>query len=159
MHQSIAGFGEAIKRGVGQYAPDLFVPIVVILVGLSAFGLGRLSALEHVPPVIHMSEESPGEIPPKNAAKAPGELSPENTAKVSGELLPDTAQTPGTQAASAALASPEAGSVVASKSGTKYHLPWCPGAKSIKEENKIWFSTAAEAENAGYTKAANCKGL
>lgn len=48
---------------------------------------------------------------------------------------------------------------VASKSGTKYHLPWCPGAKQIKEENKVWFATKTDAEKAGYTPAANCKGI
>lgn len=48
---------------------------------------------------------------------------------------------------------------VASKSGTKYHLPWCGGAKKIKEENKIWFATKEDAEKAGYTPAANCKGI
>ncbi|MCX6731907.1 MAG: hypothetical protein NTX55_02905 [Candidatus Parcubacteria bacterium] len=48
---------------------------------------------------------------------------------------------------------------VASKNGTKYHYPWCSGAQSIKEENKIWFSTAEEAQKAGYSPASNCKGL
>lgn len=48
---------------------------------------------------------------------------------------------------------------VASKNGTKYHYPWCGGAQSIKEENKIWFSSKEEAEGAGYTPASNCKGL
>lgn len=47
--------------------------------------------------------------------------------------------------------------VVASKSGTKYHLPTCPGAKQIKESNKISFKSIIEAEAAGYTPAANCK--
>jgi hypothetical protein len=54
---------------------------------------------------------------------------------------------------------PVEGGYVASKSGTKYHLPWCSGAKRIKEENKVWFKTQAEAEDAGYTPAANCKGI
>lgn len=48
---------------------------------------------------------------------------------------------------------------VASKNGTKYHYPWCSGAQSIKEENKIWFSSKEEAEKAGYQPASNCKGL
>ncbi len=48
---------------------------------------------------------------------------------------------------------------VASKSGTKYHLPWCAGAKQIKEENKIFFNSKDEAERAGYTPAGNCKGI
>jgi len=51
------------------------------------------------------------------------------------------------------------GNYVASKNGTKYHYPWCAGAQSIKEENKIWFSTAEEAQKAGYQPASNCKGL
>ena len=51
------------------------------------------------------------------------------------------------------------GIFVASKNGAKYHFPWCPGAQRIKESNKIWFSTKTEAETAGYTPAANCKGL
>jgi len=48
---------------------------------------------------------------------------------------------------------------VASKNGTKYHYPWCSGAQRILEENTIWFPTKEEAEAAGYTPAANCKGL
>jgi hypothetical protein len=34
----------------------------------------------------------------------------------------------------------EATTVVASKNGTKYHLPWCAGAQQMSEENKIYFS-------------------
>lgn len=48
---------------------------------------------------------------------------------------------------------------VASKNGTKYHLPTCSGAKRIKEENKIWFDSKTEAEQAGYEPAKNCKGI
>ena len=48
---------------------------------------------------------------------------------------------------------------VASKNGTKYHLTWCAGAKQIKEENKVYFETKEEAERAGYSPAANCKGI
>ncbi len=53
----------------------------------------------------------------------------------------------------------DAETVVASKNGTKYHLPWCSGALRIKEENKITFNTKKEAEDAGYSPAANCKGI
>lgn len=51
------------------------------------------------------------------------------------------------------------GQYVASQKGKKYHWPWCPGGKSIKEENKIWFNSREDAERAGYTPAANCPGL
>jgi len=49
--------------------------------------------------------------------------------------------------------------VIASRSGTKYHLPTCPGAKQIKESNKISFSSIEQAKAAGYSAAANCDGL
>ncbi len=51
------------------------------------------------------------------------------------------------------------GSYVGSKNGTKYHLPWCPGAQQIAEQNKVWFQNKEEAEARGYTPAANCKGI
>lgn len=51
------------------------------------------------------------------------------------------------------------GAFVASKTGTKYYLPWCGSVKRIKEENKVWFGTKTEAEAAGYEPAKNCKGL
>lgn len=52
-----------------------------------------------------------------------------------------------------------AGKYVGSKSGKRYHLPSCPGAKRIKEENKVWFESKEAAEKAGYSPAANCQGI
>lgn len=62
-------------------------------------------------------------------------------------------------AATANGANAPQGNFVASVSGSKYHLPECPGAQSIKEENKIWFDTPKEAEAAGYRPALNCPGI
>ena len=45
---------------------------------------------------------------------------------------------------------------VASKNGKSYHLPTCPGAKNIAPENMVIFTSQAQAEQAGYTKAKNC---
>lgn len=49
--------------------------------------------------------------------------------------------------------------VVASKNSTSqlYHFLWCSGAKRIKEENKITFSSEQEAQSKGYTLASNCQ--
>jgi len=49
--------------------------------------------------------------------------------------------------------------VVVSKSSTsmKYHFTWCASANKIKEENKVWFNTEAEAIAAGYSLAGNCQ--
>ena len=51
------------------------------------------------------------------------------------------------------------GGVIASKNGTKYHYPWCSGAQTMKEENKIFFESIAAARAAGYLPAGNCSGL
>lgn len=51
------------------------------------------------------------------------------------------------------------GKIVASKNGTKYYLSECSGADRISDANKVWFASAALASAAGYTPAANCKGL
>ena len=52
-----------------------------------------------------------------------------------------------------------AGALVASRSGTKYYLPWCAGAARIAEANRIWFQSPADATAQGYTPAANCPGI
>ena len=105
----------------------LFVALMLILVGSSAFGLGRLSMVSKESPVIEYSSQlaSPSVTSEKGAIE---------------EAMPS-------------------GAVVASKKGTKYHFPWCSGAKTIASENKVTFSSTEEARKAGYTPAANCKGL
>jgi len=107
--------------------------VVIILVGTASFGLGRLSAYEtkKEPVTIEMSEIS-------NANSEP-ETKPE----VLGESLDLKA----------------GGEVIASKTGDKYHFPWCAGAKRILETNKIYFKSVEEAKAAGLTPAGNCKGL
>lgn len=47
--------------------------------------------------------------------------------------------------------------VVASVNSDKYHYEHCGGAKRISEKNKIYFKDAAEAEEAGFKLADNCK--
>ena len=68
-----------------------------------------------------------------------------------GSLLP-VSSIPGTV--------PEAeGQFVASRTGTKYYLPWCGGADRISDANKVWFASEAEARAAGYAPASGCDGL
>ena len=48
--------------------------------------------------------------------------------------------------------------VVSKAAGSKlYHYSWCSGAQRIKETNKLWFPTEADAISAGYTLAGNCQ--
>ena len=49
--------------------------------------------------------------------------------------------------------------VVASRQGSKYHYPWCSGAKRIKPENLVEYESSAAAQAAGLTPAGNCPGL
>ncbi|MBP6924602.1 MAG: hypothetical protein KBB78_03465 [Candidatus Pacebacteria bacterium] len=117
----------------------VFYGILLIGVGIASFGLGRQSVLE-------------GDIV-KNA------LNQADLVEVdSMPLVPPPTPTIPTSAPVTLTETVEEG-VVASKSGTKYHLPTCSGAKSIKPENLISFASVAAAEAAGYTPAANCKGL
>ncbi len=117
-----------LASGIEAY----ILPAILVLVGLSAFGLGRLSLA--------------GEEGPRLIIRMPDGTA--QTAAVYQSAKP--------AAKSAPLTS---GSYVASKSGTKYYLPSCSGVSKIKEENKVWFSTVAQAQAAGYTAAANCPGL
>lgn len=115
----------------------LFLALVILLVALLSFGVGRLTGggkgegikIEYDPALsAFMKEATP--IEKSQTAAAVNALKQE---KISGE------------------------SVVASQNGSKYHYLHCPGAKQIKEENKISFNSGKEAEASGYTLASNCK--
>ena len=114
----------------------LFLSLVIILVASLSFGIGRLSVV---------GEREPIRV----------EYNPE----ISNSQFPISNQipNPNTQTANVITATQNNTSVVGSKNSNKYHYPYCPGAKQIKEENKIVFATPETAEAAGYTLAANCK--
>src|SRR3989344_1022171 len=113
---------------------DWVVAAIILLVALLAFGLGRLSVL------YGGEEEFKIEYPDQQASVIESQDDNSELKTQNSEL-------------------PTSGGFVASKTGSKYHLPWCAGAQSIKEENKIYFATKVEAEARGYAPAANCKGL
>lgn len=48
------------------------------------------------------------------------------------------------------------GNFVASINGKAYYPKDCKAANVIKEENRIWFDSAKEAEENGYARAKNC---
>jgi hypothetical protein len=129
-----------VSDGVKSYlhnilAEDrLFIVVLFITVSLTAFGLGRLAER-----AVHQTDEAIVKSSPTNVIFT--NTTAENKEAASSEAASEEEQ------------------YVASKSGTKYHYPWCPGAKQMKEENKIYFDSRPAAEAAGYTPAANCKGL
>lgn len=109
------------------------VPAIVVLVGVGAFGLGRLSAAPGHPALRVLYPDA--------------------------QLATPVAAGGGVTQPSSAKATEGFGNYVASKNGTKYYLTTCSGANRIKDENKVYFGSAAEALAAGYTAAANCPGL
>lgn len=130
--------------------PDIGTIGAILLVGISSFSLGRLS------------NGGFGQVMEIGANLGQSEVIqalPVTTEVDSVSVTePLQAEQKDLESKTAKFNAPE-GNYVASKSGTKYHLPWCSGAQRIKEENKVWFKTKADAEAAGYTPAANCKGI
>lgn len=115
----------------------VFITLVIIFVGIGSFGLGRLSKMEAGRQAVRI--EAPTETASAVMAK--------KTAESDGQIRPNF------------LEQNLSGQVVASKTGARYHFPWCAGAKTISEANKIYFNSIADAQVAGYTPAGNCKGL
>ena len=128
IHEYIAKIKHHIREVLSG---EIYIVLLIILVGFGGFGLGRLSYI--------MESKEPVRITHNEAA-----------AIVSEKLLT------GNEAVGQTVVG---GKYVASKNGSKYHFPWCSGAQRMKEENKIWFDSKDDAERAGYTPAANCKGL
>ena len=126
-----------IKEKIKAYKNDIFIVLVIILVALISFGLGRLSKIRE--------NKAPVTIENLGASMI---NSQENLTQNDQNIKSNQIQINSSQ-----------GMLIGSKNGTKYHFPWCSGAQRIKEENKIWFSNKEEAEKAGYSPAANCKGL
>ena len=120
----------------------IFYSVLLILVAVASFGLGRLSITAGKQPEKPLFSKEI--VTPAAAVEA---VSPATTTKAT----PD--------ASSPATKPNQSVAVVGSKSGTKYHLKDCPGAKRIKPANLITFESIQAAKAAGYTPASNCPGL
>ncbi|MDP2788468.1 MAG: hypothetical protein Q8O46_00240 [bacterium] len=115
---------------------DILVVIILILVGLSSFGLGRLSS----------RDQSLGvkiEYPAKEAGEVQ-ESTPKNTLNAKNRpkevIVREILKT-----------------FFASTRGNKYYSLGCSGGKTIKQENRIYFTTKEEAEGAGYELSSTCR--
>lgn len=118
---------------------DIMVIFIVVLVGLSSFELGRLS---------------------KNDADAGLKVS--YTDQQANIILPtenffnNKSNTDSAVKAVPAVSSSVGKSFFASSRGQKYYSVGCSAGKTIKQENRIYFSTKAEAEKAGYELSSSC---
>jgi len=128
----LSQYSKKVKQWILVNKSDIFLSLIILLVGLGSFGLGRLSVLWPKKEPIRISENYGILNSDKNSSS---------------------------QTAAINQISNYQGKYVASKSGKNYHYPWCSGALRIKDVNKIWFQTKEEAEKAGYKPAGNCEGL
>ncbi len=121
----------------------LYNGLLLLLIAGASFGLGRQSV---------MVGDDSNTIENKAAVAAAGR--PEAAPPTSANPLTPTPLKIAPESAISGQVQ-----VVGSKTGTKYHLPECSGAKRIKPENLVTFESIEAAEAAGYTPAANCPGL
>jgi hypothetical protein len=145
----ITDMKEKGNRALEKVPEPLLWLAIVLLSSSGSFGLGYLSGqeagggeviIESRGSTVTSPEESPISV-----TKSTLQASPKAALETSPEPLPPAVE--------------GGGQYVASKSGKSYHLPWCAGAKQIKEENKVYFNSKTEAEAAGYAPAKNCKGI
>jgi len=133
---SIHNLMEKIKQFLeGEKGKDVLIVIVIVLVALGSFGLGRLSKkpqngglqIEYTNQVIN------GGVNALSAQNQPKK-------EVLGVSTSNTIKT-----------------YFASSRGSKYYYLGCTGGKELKEENKIYFNSEQEAINAGYEKSVTCR--
>ena len=135
----------SIREIIEKYkSKETYTALVIIVVGFGSFGLGRLSIL--------LDDDVPVIVEGGNAAsiREAGNPRAKGVEDVAAHVETVSSQ---------ARAESSNGLLVGSKSGKKYHFPWCSGAQRISEANKIWFASYEEARIAGYVPANNCKGL
>lgn len=118
-----------VKEFIKENKKELFISASFILIAFIAFGLGRISALEEQKYPIWFEEVG------EKAITSPAKIFNENLGGQANKTL------------------------VGSKNSDIYYYAWCSGAKKIKEENKIYFSSKQEAKKLGYKPAGNCEGL
>jgi hypothetical protein len=113
---------------------DVLIVIIVILVGLGSFELGRLSK----------GDDSQGQNIDNSSQNN------DDTSQVSVDNSTDVERLE-------APVGPISGSFFASSKGKKYYPVDCSAGKNIKQANRVYFDTGTQAEAAGYTLSSSCK--
>jgi len=112
---------------------DILIVIIIILVALGSFELGRLSK-ESTSQGIKIEYK--------------GQL----------EAINQSANVVSTVTDVGRLEVNSSGkNFFASNRGSKYYSISCSAGKTIKQENRVWFGTGEEAERAGYTLSSSCQ--
>lgn len=132
---------EKIKQFLdSEKGKDILIVIIVILVGLGSFELGRLS-----------KEDSSTGIKIEYPDQESGQEA--SVVKAGSDAIPDVGILQGRSPTSGAS---DGKTFFASSRGKKYYTISCSAGKTIKQENRVYFSTGEEAQAAGYTLSNAC---
>jgi len=132
-----------------QKGKDIMIVFIVVLVGLSSFGLGRLSKNEvNTGLKIEYTDQQANTINTiKSFENKNLNLNSQNISQVNTENTQKVPVVPNSIGKS----------FFASSRGQKYYSIGCSAGKTIKQENRIYFFTNEEAEKAGYELSSSCK--
>jgi hypothetical protein len=130
---SIPNLFYKIKSKIAFDKITIIYLFIIVIVGISAFMLGRLSLYS-----------TDGLNSPKMTLNSTNNLNLKE-ALSNSKIAPSEVYTQGEKR------------YLASKNGKMYYSLGCSGANRIKDENKVWFSTAIDAEKSGFSFATSCK--
>lgn len=132
---------QKIKQFIeSETGKDVLVILIVILIGLGSFELGRLSKGADTTGL--KVEYSDG-------------MGLEHAQNVPAGAVLGLETFKGSKPATSQNSSGKA--FFASSKGSKYYPVGCAGGKSIKQENRVYFATAGAAQSAGYELSSSCK--
>jgi hypothetical protein len=122
---------------------DILIVIIVILVGLGSFELGRLSK---------ENSSSGVKILPAQAGEYLNQAEDQGASAILSENFLQT-----TTKISPTIQSSAGKNFFASSRGSKYYTISCSAGKTIKQENRVYFTTGEEAQQAGYALSSSCQ--
>ena len=132
---------EKIKQFLeSEKGKDVLIVIIVILVGLGSFGLGRLS-----------------KNPPKEGLKVEYRDEYFNQGANVLEAVKETSSGLNQTTGTLLRQDFDGQAFFASSKGSKYYSVSCSAGKTIKQENRVYFNTREEAERAGYELSSSCR--
>jgi len=137
--QSITSFTESEK------GKDIMIVMIVILVGLGSFQLGRLSKAASSTGIKIKYEEQ---------QKEQGVGQGINTA--AGVLYVNENSKSPEKSKNSISVNNNNKDFFASNRGSKYYPVGCSAGKNIKQANRVYFATGEEAEKAGYELSSSC---
>lgn len=125
---------EKIKQFLeSEKGKDILIVIIVILVGLGSFELGRLS-----------KDNSSSGLKIEYPNQEANVISAVDSSQIINKTYPIVSNSTGKN-------------FFASNRGSKYYSIGCSGGKTIKQENRVYFTTKEEAERAGYALSSSCR--